>query len=293
MQNDARESWRVILFTDFPGVAADYRQFFTAKGHRLVGLVISPKRNPDYLEVARAVGSETDVLISNHRRRWAAMLHPLQPDLIVTAAFPLRLPEEVLALPRLGAVNAHPTLLPRYRGTDTLNWMLRHGEREGGMTLHRMVADFDAGPILAQVRFEIGDDDDVTTLFQKLAATGPALWEAALPRIAAGDPGEPQDEARASYYGKIEDLDTWRRIDWSRPAREVHNVVRSCAVAIGSQAPGAIGEIEGVPTRITKTRLIDGPPSGAVPGTVVERSDEALIIACGDGALQILEHQPV
>ena len=169
--------------------------------------------------------------------------------------------------------------------------MLRHGEREGGLTLHRMVADFDVGPILAQVRFEIDDDDDVTTLFQKLGATGPALWEAALPRIAAGDPGEPQDEAWASYYGKITDLDAWRRIDWSRPAREVHNVVRSCAV-LGPQAPGAIGEIAGVPARITRTRLIEAPPSGAVPGTVVERSDGALIVTCGDGALQILEHQP-
>jgi methionyl-tRNA formyltransferase len=291
MPPEGQESWRVVLFTDFPQGAAWYKQFLPAKGHRLVAVVTSSKRQFPYLDVVRGAQPEVDVLVSNHPRRWAEMLRPLRPDLVVATVFPWRIPDDVLALPRLGAVNVHPALLPRYRGAMTPFWLLRNGEREGGVTLHRMTADFDAGSILAQERFAIDDDDDIPALFQKVGRTFAPLWEAALPRIARGDPGEPQDEAQASYFGQIEDEAAWRAIDWTRPAREIHNQVRSCGWA-GAQPAGAVGTIDGAPTRITRTRLVDAPSDGADPGTVVSRTGDALLVQCGDRPLEIVEHQP-
>jgi methionyl-tRNA formyltransferase len=283
--------WRVILFTDFAGVADFYRALLASQGHRLVAIVTAATRDFGYLEVVRAAQPEIDVLVSSHPRRWAAMLAPLRPDLIVTTVFPRRIPADVLALARLGAVNVHPSLLPRYRGTDIPLWMMRHGEREWGMSLHRMVADFDAGPVLAQERVALGDDNTLATMMPKLFAAMPPLWAAALPRIAAGDPGDPQDEAAASYFGHIADLAAWRRLDWALPAREVHNVVRSCYWPI-DDPHRAEAALEGQSWRIIRTRLADVPASNAPPGTVVGGRDGDLLVQCGDGPILVLERKP-
>jgi methionyl-tRNA formyltransferase len=209
MSTSGNESWRVAVFTDFPGIAQAYEQLFSQHGHKLVAVVTSPKRNPDYLEVARGLSPGIDVLISNHPKRWAAMLEPLRPDLLVATTFPWRFPADLLALPRLGAINAHPALLPTYRGTGTPMWLFRNGEPKTGWTLHRMANDFDIGPILAQTSFAIDDDDDWPALVNKYVTAFWPLWEQALPRIAAGDPGDPQDESQASYYGAFPDDESW------------------------------------------------------------------------------------
>lgn len=292
MSGEREGAWRVVLFTDQPMVATWYKGFLAEKGHRLVAAVTSSKRDFPYLDVVRALQPEVDVLVSNHPKRWAEQLRPLRPDLIIATIFPWRLPAELLALPRLGAVNVHPALLPRYRGTMIMHWMLRNGEREAGATLHRMAADFDSGPILAQERVAIDDDDVMATLGQKISGVLPALWETALPRIARGDAGEPQDEAAASYFGRITDEAAWRRIDWSLPARTIHNVVRSCAWA-GEAPPGAIGPLDGVAHRVTRTRLAAAPATDAVPGAIIARDSDTMLVQCGDGALHILEHRPI
>jgi methionyl-tRNA formyltransferase len=266
---------------------------FAARGHRVVGLLTSPRRDPQYAKVVSDAAPDVDVIVSQHPKRWASMLAPLRPDLLVSAIFPHRLPADVLALPRLGAVNFHPTLLPAYRGTDTPFWLLRNGERQWGITLHRMSAEFDTGPILAQEAFEISDDDTLTTLFPRLGALLQPLLDVGLARIAAGDPGDPQDESRASYYGAIPDLDAWRRLDWSLPAREAHNIVRSCDGLWGGS--GAHAMLDGAPVTILRTRLVpadEAPPTHAAPGAVLSRDADGLLVQCGDGPLRVVEHAP-
>jgi methionyl-tRNA formyltransferase len=290
MPDEGTRGWRVILFTDFPAVAGWYKAFLADQGHHLVAIVTAAKRELGYLDVVRTGQPEVDILVSGHPRRWTGMLAPLRPDLIVTMIFPLRIPESVLALPRLGAVNVHPALLPRYRGTDIPRWVMRNGEREWGLTLHRMVAAFDAGPILAQERVAIDDDDTLTTVTPKLFGVLPALWATGLPRIAAGDPGEPQDEATASYYGHIADEEAWNRLDWERPAREVHNVVRSCYWPF-DDPQGALATLDGAPWRIIRTRLVDVPAANAPPGTVVGAIADAPLVQCGDGPILVLERK--
>ena len=293
-QTPAPESWRIVVFTNIPGVViySLVDEIVRPLGHRVVGVVTSPgpkrRRSPTYLEVVAAVSPGVDVIVSNHPERWAAMLAPLEPDLLVSAGFPWRIPADVLALPRLGAINMHPALLPRYRGPAAIEWAFRNGDAEVGFTVHRLAPDFDTGPILAQARFPITDDDDIDSLVAKFGPVLPGLLGQALERVARGDPGEPQDEAEATYAGLFEDA--WRIIDWSQPARTIHNQVRSW-IGLRDIPAGALGEIDGERLQITKTRLLPVDTElreVARPGTVVHRNGERVVVQCGDGPIEIL-----
>jgi methionyl-tRNA formyltransferase len=218
------------------------------------------------------------------------MLKPLRPDLILTTVFPHRLPQELIDLPRLGAINIHPSLLPKYRGTMTPNWTLLNGERQAGITVHRMSAEFDTGPILAQAAVEVRDDDDLSSYMQRLFAQTPAVLFTAFAKVIAGDPGEPQDESQATYYGAIPD--GLRIIDWTSPATRIHNQIRGLAALV--DPPGALGTVEGVQSRILKARLMpDAGGDGHQPGSVIDRLADGVVIQCGDGAIQLLYHEPV
>jgi methionyl-tRNA formyltransferase len=293
-KTSAPESWRIVVFTNIPGgvIYSLVDEVVRPLGHRVVGVVTSPgpkrRRSPTYLEVVAAVPPGVDVIVSNHPERWAAMLAPLQPDLIISGGFPWRIPADVLALPRLGAINTHDAPLPRHRGPNASGWAFRSGDAETAMTIHRLTPEFDAGPILAQARIPITDDDDMTTLRSQFRAHIPRLLEQALERIARGEAGDPQDESQVTEAGLFEDA--WRIIDWSQPARTIHNQVRSW-VGFRDIPAGALGEIDGKTLQITKTRLL---PNGSMehepapPGTVVHRDGEHLVVYCGDGPIEIL-----
>ena len=293
-QTPAPESWRIVVFTNIPGgvIYSLVDEIVRPLGHRVVGVVTSPgpqrRRSPTYLEVVAAVSPGVDVIVSNHPERWAAMLAPLKPDLIISGGFPWRIPADVLALPRLGAINMHPALLPRYRGPAAIEWAFRNGEAEMGFTVHRLSPDFDTGPILAQTRIPIADDDDIDSLVAKFSPLLPGLLGQALERVARGDPGEAQDEAQATYAGLFDE--EWRVIDWSQPARTVHNQVRSW-IGVRDIPLGALGEIDGKTYQITKTRLLPVETEQrevAPPGTVVQRNGERVVVQCGDGLIEIL-----
>jgi methionyl-tRNA formyltransferase len=288
----APESWRVVVFTNLPGgvVYTVLDDLLRRLGHSIVGVVTTPgpkrRRSRGYLDVVAAVRPSVDVIVSNHPRRLAAMLAPLQPDLIISGSFPRRLPADVLALPRLGAINMHPSLLPRYRGPNPFRWALRNGDAEIGFTVHRTAADFDTGPILAQDRIAISDDDDGNAILERLTDLFPGVVQQALERIARGEPGEPQDEAQASYAGEFDDA--WRVIDWRQPALAIHNQVRSWSV-FGDGTDGARGDVDGQMLQIARTRLATQPEiTAASPGTVLRRGAEGFVVQCGDGPIEIL-----
>jgi methionyl-tRNA formyltransferase len=294
----APESWRIVVFTNMPGgmIYSLVNEVVRPLGHRVVGVVTSPgpkrRRSPTYLEVVAAVPPSVDVLVSNHPARWAAMLAPLHPDLIISGGFPWRIPADVLALPRLGAINFHDALLPRHRGPNATGWAFRMDDTETGLTIHRITAEFDTGPVLAQVRVPITDDDNLSTLIAKIVDHAPGLLRQALQRVARGEEGEPQDESQATEAGLFEDA--WRIIDWSQPARTIHNQVRSW-VGLRDIPLGALGEIDGETLQITRTRLV---PAGttnqesAPPGTVLRRDGERLVVQSGDGPIEILAWSP-
>jgi methionyl-tRNA formyltransferase len=220
------------------------------------------------------------------------MLAPIRPDLIISGGFPWRIPPEVIDLPRLGAINMHPSLLPRHRGPNSVGWAFRAGDPEMGFTVHRLDADFDTGRILVQVPIPIDDDDDTDAFHAKLGPLIPQLLGAALERVARGEPGEEQDETRATYAGLFED--EWRTIDWSRPARTIHNQVRSW-VGFRDIPAGAMGQVGSDTLLIIRTRLVpDHAPATpvAAPGTLLSPHGETMLVQCGDGPLEIVAWSP-
>jgi methionyl-tRNA formyltransferase len=285
--------WRVILFCVILEVPEMIEPVLRDCGHRLVGIVTAPgprgRRTDGYRAIAQLARPDLDVVVSNHPDRWAALVAPLRPDLIITASFNWILPADVLALPRLGAINGHDALLPRNRGPNATGWVLRNGDPQHGFSVHYMTPRLDDGPVLAQGPVPLTDDDDGDTLFPRVIAARPDMLRAALARIAAGDPGTPQREEDATAAPRF--AEDWRYLDWAKSARETHLQVRSWWGT--RDAPrGAIGTIDGVPTRVLKTRLVDEPGAGAAPGTVLRRDGEALVIQCGDQPLLVLRHQP-
>jgi methionyl-tRNA formyltransferase len=289
---------RVVVLTNIPGGVA-YRLVADAlqhMGHRVVGVLTTPgprsRRSTAYLDVVAAVPPGIDVIVSNHPARWAAMLAPLDPELIISGGFPWLVPAEVAALPRLGAINLHPAPLPKYRGPFPLEWALRNGDPEMAFTVHRLAAEFDTGAILARGSVPILDDDAFDDVLARATGLIPGLLQEAIDRLTTGDCGDEQDEQDASYAGPFEPK--WRIIDWSQPARQIHNKVRSWS-GMRDMPRGAIGEIKGTPNVITRTRLIDAGRTGTAlnsPGTVVSEADGRLVIQCGDGPLELIAWSP-
>ncbi len=266
------------------------------KGHRLVGVVSAPgprtRRTDDYLEVGQYARPGLDVIVSNYPNRWADMIRTLRPDLIACAGFNWKIPVEVLQLARFGAINGHDALLPKYRGRNATGWALRNDEPGFGVTVHYMTPELDDGPILSQVSIPITDDDlsyeSIRPRF--LAAASEALLDA-LDRVAAGDPGRPQDESQATYAGGAFESE-WRFIDWSKTAREIFVQIRSWC-GMRDVPVGAIGTIDGRSMLLTKSRLVDEPTSGLVPGSVIHVNENGTLIQCGDRPLLVLTAAPV
>jgi methionyl-tRNA formyltransferase len=187
--------------------------------------------------------------------------------------FPWKIPPDALAVPRLGWLNGHPSLLPRHRGPLPVAWAIREGEEEIGITFHRMDAELDTGPILSQRRYPLGELQPPETFYPELGlVVGEALFEA-LERMAAGDEGMPQEEG-GSYESFFAEEDAW--LDLSRPAAEVHRLAWAWRYAMALDGTrGALLELDGKPVRVLATSL-----------TEVEGAQR---LDCGDGPLWIVE----
>jgi len=214
---------------------------------------------------------------------WVERIQKMAPDMIFSFYYRALLSEKILATARLGAYNLHGSLLPTYRGRAPLNWVLVNGESETGVTLHRMVARADAGDILAQERIAIADDDDAMSLHQKLVAGAKTLLASCLPTMKQGlIDAVKQDESRASVMPGRTPEDG--RIEWSLPAKSIANLVR----AVTDPWPGAFGYVGTTKFIVWKAKAHDIVHT-AKPGTAL--SINPLIIACGEGALEVLTGQ--
>ncbi len=209
-----------------------------------------------------------------------AELAALAPDFLFSFYYRQMLKAPLLALPRAGAWNMHGSLLPRYRGRVPVNWAIIHGERETGATLHRMLEKPDAGGILAQQAVPILPDDTAADVFHKVTLAAEMALDSVLPELLAGRALErPQDLASGSYFGgrKAED----GRIDWTRPAAEVHNLIR----AVAPPYPGAFSDTIRGRLRVLRSLHPSGEngPHGGRPTLFVRNGH--LHAECGDGRL--------
>lgn len=211
----------------------------------------------------------------------------LRPDVLVTAAYGQILPQRLLDLPTVGSLNVHASLLPRWRGAAPIHRAILAGDAETGVTLMEMVAALDAGPMYAQVRVPIHDEDDVGSLHDRLAAAGARLLLDLLPAYAAGDcKPEPQPEEGITYANRISRVDEW--MDWQRSARDLHNQIRGL-----SPWPGAVTRLAGREIKLWRADLT--PPQAAAPDREPGRiwaADEQVWVGCADGWVRLLDVQP-
>jgi len=295
-EGKAAEGLRALVISATPFLAQAWTTTLEARGHLPVAYLTSPgpprRRLGGYKQIVEQFGATADVIVSSRPSVWRRIFEPYEIDIITCCGFPWRLPADLLELPRLGAINSHPSLLPMYRGAgpNVFGWMFRNDEHETGATVHRMSAEFDTGPILAQGRIPIEDDDDVSALIQRLGQVFMQVLDAGLAAAEAGDPGREQ-EGEGFYAVPFEE--EWRRVDWSQPARTVHNQVRSWT---GMELQGhAVAVIDGDEVTVRRTRLLPGAAARgeAAPGTVLSRDGDQLLIQCGDGPLLVVDWSPV
>jgi len=272
-------SLRVVIVTRIAPVLAGFDAVVRAVGHEPVALLTMRDHDgrygnlPDFAELVTSAAPELDVLVPARRSAVAPLLASVDPDLVVCMGFPWKIPPDALAVPRLGWLNGHPSLLPRHRGPLPVAWAIREGDEEIGVTFHRMDADLDTGPILAQRRYALGELQPPDAFYPELGlVVGEALAEA-LERLAAGDEGTPQEEG-GSYESFFAEDDVW--LDLSRPAAEVHRLAWAWRYAMALDGSrGALLELDGEPVRVLATSL-----------TEVEGARR---IDCGDGPLWIVE----
>jgi methionyl-tRNA formyltransferase len=272
-------SWRVVIVTRISPVLAGFDAVVWDAGHEPVALMSMRDHDgrygnlPDIGELVTSAAPELDVLLPARRSSIAPLLASVEPDLVVCMGFPWKIPPAALAVPRLGWLNGHPSLLPRHRGPLPVAWAIREGDEEIGITFHLMDAELDTGPILAQRRYPVGELQPPDTFYPEFGPTvGEALAEA-LERLAAGDEGTPQPEG-GGYESFFSEEDAW--LDASRPAAEVHRLAWSWryAISLGGMR-GALLELDGRTVRVLATSLAE------VEGA--QRLD------CGDGPLWIAE----
>lgn len=199
----------------------------------------------------------------------------LGADVAVVVAYGLILPQPVLDAPRLGCLNIHASILPRWRGAAPIHRAVMAGDAETGVAIMQMEAGLDTGPVLAEARTPIGPEDTTGDLHDRLADMGAALIAEVLDRLPLD--AVPQPDDGVTYAAKIEKAEA--RIDWTRPAAEVDRLIRGL-----SPFPGAWCEVAGERVKLLRARVV---PGEGDPGAVLG----PLVVACGAGAVEVLELQ--
>lgn len=209
-------------------------------------------------------------------------LRALAPDLMVVVAYGLILPQVVLDIPRLGCINSHASLLPRWRGAAPIQRAVQAGDAESGVTVMQMEAGLDTGPMLLKVTTPITAGDTGGSLHDRLAQLGPQAVVQAIAGLAAGTlQGEVQDDALATYAHKLNKDEA--RIDWSRPADELERLVRAF-----NPWPICHSPLDGQPLKVLAAEPAEG---RGQPGQILDASKDGLTVACGEGALRLTRLQ--
>jgi methionyl-tRNA formyltransferase len=285
-----------IVFMGTPEFAVPSLEALAEAGHEIVLVVTQPDRPkgrkktltpPPVKEAALLRGIPIEQPERLRSSDTVSHIADLKPDLIVTAAYGQILPKAVLEAPRLGCINVHGSLLPRYRGGAPIQRAVMNGESITGVTIMYMAEGLDTGDMISKVEVPITDEDTSGTLFEKLSVAGSELLMQTLPAIESGAvQAIPQNAADATYAPNLSRED--ERIDWSRPARSVFNQVRGL-----SPMAGAFTLLSGEPFKVWGCKPVeDGGKVGTLPGTVIKTDETGILVQTGEGALLVTAVQP-
>ena len=283
-----------VAFFGTPAFAVPTLERLVHSHHEVVGVISQPDRPrgrgqqiSDAPVKALAISLGLPVLQPERLARdlFASAFTALDADIGVVAAYGKILPDWLLATPRLGLINVHASLLPRYRGASPVHRAVIGGDAETGVTIMRVVKALDAGPLLSRVPLPIGANDTTTMVEAELATRGADLLLATLDDLEHGRATEtPQDETMVTYAPKLTKAEG--QVDWRRPAHDVHNLVRGLW-----PWPHAYAFLADTRFILHRSRLSPRPAEVA-PGTIlVASTSDGLQVACGHGAIEILDLQ--
>ena len=280
-----------IVFAGTPEFAARHLQALLDAGHPVVGVYTQPDRPAGRGQ--KLMPSPVNQLASQHniplfqpsslRDPMAqAELAALRPDLLLVVAYGLILPQAVLDIPRLGCINSHASLLPRWRGAAPIQRAIQAGDGESGVTLMQMEAGLDTGPMLCKVSTPICAEDTAGSLHDRLAELGAQAMAAAIGPLVRGElRGEKQDDSLATYAHKLNKDEA--RIDWQQPATELDRQIRAF-----NPWPISHAQLDGETVKV----LSAVPEQASGPaGTILSANKDGLTVACGEGALRLTRLQ--
>ena len=287
----------VVVFFGTPQFAVPTLQRLLDSSHSLAGVITQPDRprgrgqkvthSPvKALALARGIAVyQPDRLklpeVADTLRAW-------RPDLGVVAAYGRIIPEHLLNVPRLGMINVHASLLPKYRGAAPVHRAVINGDRETGVTIMRVVKELDAGGMFAKVTRPITSDDTSDVVERELARIGAELLVTVVDQLAGGTAREePQDEAQATYAPRLTKEEGL--IDWAQSASQIHNRVRGLY-----PWPHAYTFLKGARLILLRSEVRTGQENSfqQTPGTILEVASQAIHVATGNGRLAVTEVQP-
>jgi methionyl-tRNA formyltransferase len=291
-----------VLFWGTPEFALPSLGALLGEGHDVVGVVTQPDRprgrgrTPSPSPVKELAEAEGLPVLQPERARDPAFLdvaRKLEPDVSVVVAYGQILSRKALDIPSHGSINVHASLLPKLRGAAPIHWAIIRGHASTGITTMRMVEALDAGPMLMRVEEPILPEETVTDLTVRLSELGAGTIIETLALLEAGELEETPQDDDASTYAPMIDREA-ARVDWSRPAGEVSDLIRGLDAVPGAWTlHNAESELKVYRPRVATE---GGHARDLEPGLVLDvepgRPDEGLLVACGEGAVWVREVKP-
>lgn len=280
-----------VVFMGTPDIAATCLKKILADGFQVVGVYTQPDRPkgrgmklvPSPVKEL-ALAHQIPVFQPENFREEAVVeqLRQLKPDICAVVAYGRILPQKVLDVPKLGCVNIHASLLPQYRGSAPYQWAVLDGQKETGVTAQYMAHKMDAGDIIDVSKTPIGENETAGELLDRLAVLGADLLSKTLTRFTQGQVlATPQDESQVSFAPMLDK--SMCPLDFQKTAQQVHDQVRGL-----HPWPVATMTLQGKTFKIHQTRIVPG--SGA-PGQILGLTKTGLVVACGQGAVEITQLQ--